>query len=397
MEKERFLVYWQSYLAGTATPAEVQELLAFIRTPAADLFLEEYFQTSGVAGFRAADLAEADWQLNWAGINASISQQQEVAKALPTRRFPAMLRWAAAAALAGIIATAFFFYPTGTKKKMASAELAQAPDIPPGKEGAVLTLADGSQLVLDSLKSGVIGAQQNVAISLADGQLTYQQKEPAASNSPAAIYNTISTPRGRQFRLLLPDGSRVWLNASSSIRYPVQFTGPKRKVEITGEAYFEIAANSARPFEVVGEGQQVEVLGTSFNINLYSDEPVKKTTLVSGAVKVSAGESAVLLKPGQEAVSAGTSLQLQQASGGATDWKDNIFNFHHASLPEVMRQLERWYDIEVSYPDGIPAIEFWGKTGRDMNLSQMISFLERSDVHCRLEPGNKLVVQNNPK
>jgi len=273
-------------------------------------------------------------------------------------------------------------------------------DIPPGHDGAVLTLADGSQVVLDSLGNGVIATQNGTQVVLNNGALAYTKND----GSMKPVYNYLFTPRGRQFQLLLPDGTKAWLNAASSLRYPTVFTGNTREVEVTGEVYFEVAKNAQQPFIInVNKQMQVLVLGTHFNINAYDDEPAVKTTLLEGSLKVTAigsRQSAmdkmqeVILKPGQQAV-LGPHLPLAINYSPDIDkaiaWKSGVFNFEDAKLEEVMRQIGRWYDIEVVYEKGIPDIVFGGKMTNDVSLSGLLRSLQEMDVHFRVE-GRKLIV-----
>lgn len=266
-------------------------------------------------------------------------------------------------------------------------------EIEAGKEGAVLTLVDGSIVVLDSMGNGLVTTQNGTSVMLRDGRLVY---DAAQSSVIDAGYNTMTTPKGRQFQLVLPDGSKVWLNAASSIRYPTVFTGKERKVEITGEAYFEVAKNKTLPFRVqVNDGTEIEVLGTHFNINSYTNEETINTTLLEGSVQVRNKEGKIILKPGQQAKVAGTEkikildeVDIEKVMA----WKNGVFNFNDASLQEVMRQLERWYDIEVVYEKNIPKLEFFGKMGKDLSLSAVLRGLEKSNVHFRVEEGRKLIV-----
>lgn len=302
-------------------------------------------------------------------------------------------RWWAAAAIVILLGTGAYFW-IANQKNTQSATVTGKTDIVPGKKGAVLTLADGSQVVLDSLGNGVIAMQGGTAARIMNGSLVYEGKADAA-----VYYNTISTPKGRQFHLTLPDGTVVWLNAASSLRYPTFFTGKDRKVEMTGEAYFEVAKNKGMPFKVeVKNKAEVEVLGTHFDINAYANETSINTTLMEGSIQVSATSSGnpVTIKPGQQA-------QITHVRSGEIEvidnpdvekimaWKNGLFNFSDASLEEVMRQLERWYDIEVVYEKDIPRKTFYGKLTRDISLQGLLMILEKTGVRFRIE-GRKLIV-----
>jgi ferric-dicitrate binding protein FerR (iron transport regulator) len=317
-----------------------------------------------------------------------------------------------AAAVVLIITVSFFIRSILQKPVPANTStekpIAATTDIAPGSQGAVLTLADGRKVVLDSLGNGTISLQTGAEVRLKDGQLVY---DPVAATEEQMVYNSISTPKGRQFQLILPDGTRVWLNAASSLKYPTHFSGNERKVEIKGEAYFEVAKNAQKPFIVtLPQGAEVRVLGTHFNINAYDNEPAIKTTLLEGSVKIVKRESAfarasadksangkensIILKPGEQAVAAPHSplvINHSPVVDQVMAWKNGVFNFEDATLQEVMHQLERWYDIEVVYETGIPKLEFVGKMGRDLSLNNVLRGLELNKVHCRLE-GRKLIV-----
>jgi ferric-dicitrate binding protein FerR (iron transport regulator) len=284
-------------------------------------------------------------------------------------------------------------------------QLAIKTDIAAGKQGAILTLADGRQVVLDSLSNGIVAEQKGVKVLLEDGKLKYD--ELPIADSRLTTYNAISTPKGRQFQLVLPDGTKVWLNAASSLKYPTHFSGNERRVTITGEAYFEVAKNVNMPFIATIPpqpgglgGASVKVLGTHFNINAYSNEPSLKTTLLEGSVQVQQSAigdqeaSTVLLKPGEQAIGGNHSKFTIDHSPNIDKvmaWKNGVFNFNEATLQEVMHQLERWYDIDVQYEPGVPKLEFVGKMGRDLSLNNVLRGLELSKVHFRLE-GRKLTV-----
>lgn len=299
-----------------------------------------------------------------------------------------------AAAIIVLLGVGTYFRVTNNKKDqtLASNNKPATTVIAPGRNGAVLTLADGSQVVLDSLNNGVVAAQNGATVVLQNGQLSYDQ----TGATGAIAYNTISTPKGRQFRLVLPDGSKVWLNAASTVKYPTVFTGKERRVQLDGEAYFEVAKNVSMPFRIsIGNETEVEVLGTSFNINSYKNEHAIRTTLIEGAVKLNAYDQQQTLKPGQQAVVT-PSREMKVIGNVDVDkvmaWKNGLFNFDDATLEEVMRELERWYDIEVTYTKGIPATRFGGEINKQNTLQDVLQILEKSNVHFRLEEGRKLVV-----
>jgi transmembrane sensor len=339
----------------------------------------------------------------------------------PVRRLSKLWRWGRVAALVLVLAGVggYGYFLLNRTKSLPTEVVAKKPaDIPPGHEGAILTLANGNQMVLDSLGNGVIATQNGTQVSLKNGALAYTMDAGQA----APVYNNLTTPKGRQFQLILPDGTKVWLNAASSIRYTTAFTGNERSVDITGEVYFEvnkaIGGNGHKKTFVVNilpptgrgaGGGRIEVLGTQFNVNAYANEAAIKTTLVEGTVKfgyqsATGNRQSAILKPGEQAVlthdsrlpngtlvKAGFTIHDHADIDKAVAWKSGLFNFEDASLEEVMRQLERWYDIEVVYEKNIPDITFGGKMTNDVSLSGLLKSLHDMDVHFRVE-GRKLIV-----
>ncbi|SKA44428.1 FecR protein [Chitinophaga eiseniae] len=328
---------------------------------------------------------------------------QTTSAELPAR-IPFLRRrwWRYAAAVLLLVAGTWYFWPQQDTTPPALASK-PATQIRPGQEGAVLTLADGSTILLDAVGNGVVAHQSGAELSVEDGQLAYKE---AAQTSTEETFNTLVTPRGRQFRIILPDGTVAWLNAASSIRFPTRFTSDVRRVEITGEVYFEAASGQkegkAVPFVVNADNRfEVTVLGTHFNVNAYPDEPSQHTTLLEGKVAVTMnrrnGKQQVILKPGEQAslTMHGNVVEKMQVRPGDVGkvmaWKNGVFDFEDARIDEVMRQLKRWYDIDVKYEGGIPDIEFVGKMTRDIPLSGLLIALEKSNVHFRLE-GRTLIV-----
>jgi ferric-dicitrate binding protein FerR (iron transport regulator) len=253
--------------------------------------------------------------------------------------------------------------------------------IKPGGQKAILTLSDGSKIVLDSAGNGLLTKQGGAnIIKIANGQLQYIANQ---ANSSETVYNTMSTPVGGQYQLVLPDGSNVWLNSSSSITYPTSFSRNERGVQITGEAYFEVAHDKTKPFHVSVNGMNVEVLGTHFNINSYDNESAIKTTLLEGKVKVTKGNASILIAPGQQAVAENLSNELTVKKDGVDldqviAWKNGKFIFLDDDIKSIMRQLERWYGITVSYSENVTNEEFVGIISRNVNLSQILDMLEKT-------------------
>ncbi len=265
--------------------------------------------------------------------------------------------------------------------------------IKPGGNHAVLTMADGSKIVLDSAENGNI-VSGNSQIKKQGALLVYDGSKPLKEGSVVS-YNTLSTPRGGQYQLVLPDGSRVWLNASSSIHFPTAFIGNQRNVDLTGEAYFEIAKNKEKPFHVNVNGMQVEVLGTHFNVNAYGDEGAIKTSLLEGSVKIKKGNISGLLKPGQQGIlkKNGNDLEIKNADmNEVIAWKNGLFQFDGADIKTIMREIGRWYDVEIEYKGIVSERRFEGKISRDSQLSDVLKILELSNVKFTVE-GKKIVVQ----
>mgnify|MGYP003541836993 FL=1 len=288
-------------------------------------------------------------------------------------------------------------------------------DALPGTNKAILTLDNGKTILLDDSQDGVLVKQGGTAVSKQGENLMYKGKGNNDKDAPV-VFNTLTTPRGGQYKLVLADGSKVWLNASSSIRYPVSFTGNERKVEITGEVYFEISqlsvdglkgkATKRIPFIVkvnmLGrEGAEVEVLGTHFNINAYDDEDAISTTLLEGSIKISPPRpnekslEAVIITPGQQArLNKNGLLQLVKEVNieETVAWKNGLFMMDGVAIPAVLRQLARWYDVDIVYGNGIPEGRITGDIPRDMNLSEVLKVMELSGVHFKID--NKKIIVN---
>jgi len=331
--------------------------------------------------------------------------------------------WAAAAVIIVLlgIGSYWVFHNGGQKQIALTQEQRFKNDVAPGKNAAVLTLAGGRQIVLDSTARGAISQQGNTTIINTTGQLVYNELQEKPTE---ILYNTLTTGRGNQYQLVLPDGSRVWLNAASSITYPSAFTGAERKVAITGEAYFEVASlipeggheplapkggHEKIPFIVNANGMEVKVLGTHFNINTYDDEEALKTTLLEGSVKVTRGADSRVLRPGQQAIltgsgggmkNGGEAMKGNPASIRVIDdpdieevmaWKNGAFKFNDATIESIMRQMARWYDVSVVYDTKVSQ-HFIADVPRDVPVSELLKLLELTDqVHFKID-GKKITV-----
>jgi len=271
-------------------------------------------------------------------------------------------------------------------------------DVQPGGNKALLTLGNGATIVLDSAHTGALTQQGNTqVVKLNDGQLSYNQEGKTGAD-PLVTYNTLSTPRGGQYQLVLPDGSIVWLNAASSIRFPTAFTGIERSVAITGEAYFEVKRDPGKPFTVkTSNGTAVQVLGTHFNVNAYDDEEAIKATLLEGSVKITKDAAIAIIKPGEQASVSQLSHASQKIPVQTVDleevmaWKNGAFQFNGSTIETVMRQISRWYNVEVEYKGNI-RLHFVGTISRNVNISQVLEMLEKAGGIKTTLKGNKVIV-----
>lgn len=271
---------------------------------------------------------------------------------------------------------------------------AQNHDLAPGGNKAVLTLADGSKLDLNGIKNGALTAQPGAHIIKQSGQLAYN----AATDNSSSIqvgYNTLTTPKGGQYQLTLIDGTKVWLNAASSLRFPTAFSGSERVVELNGEAYFEVAHNSKQPFKVKTAGQLVQDIGTQFDVNSYPDEDAVTTTLIEGSVKIYDAKGQTLIKPGQQYLLKNSGLSEVKDDVNideVTAWKSGMFQFNNADIKTIMRQIGRWYNVDVEYAGQIPASTYHGRISRNSNASTVLKILELSGINFTIE-GRTIIVK----
>jgi transmembrane sensor len=382
----------EKYFRQTLTEPEKEELVQWIRRAGDDEVLRDVLEHAWFS-------YEPDVSLEDTASERILAQlfrrEPEIATARRRSVGPGLLRWAAAAAILLVAGYGAWQWSHPHKKITHSIETAAAKkDVQPGGNRAVLTLADGSSIALDSMQNGALTHQGGTKIiKLANGQLAYTK---AGDSANEVLYNTIATPRGGQYRLQLPDGSMVWLNAASSLRFPTVFSGAARTVELRGEAYFEVAKNARMPFEVSVKGISIAVLGTRFNVNAYDDEAAVRTTLVEGGVSVSRNGQKRVLKPGQQAaVSAGGAITLSSEPHieEALAWKEGRFLFDGADIAGVMRQLARWYNVEVVYRGGAVTQHFNGGISRNAPLSKVCSMLEATGAaHFTIE-NDRLIVE----
>ena len=375
MDNARLRHLLSRYINKTITPAEQTELSGFLNAAEHETQLEL--------------LIEEAWIQS--GEETSFPVRKTERRPLKTVY---LQRWAAAVLLLLLAGGAWFLWKMKAGPQPLAAATALKKDVSPGTSKAMLTLGDGSTIELDSTLKGRLPQQGSVQLQLRPGLLKYGKNgQPAGSN---VAYNVLRTPKGGQYRLELPDGSKVWLNAASSLRFPTVFAGPERRVELSGEAYFEIARNARQPFFVDVNKASVAVLGTSFNIMAYANEAAIKTTLLEGAVKVSRESASSILKPGEQSLlDANGKMQVIEKADIdlAVAWKNGLTSFKSADIKTIMRQVERWYDIEVVYSGPVPERSFTGDIPRDANLSELLRLLEISRIHFRMDQRKLIVMQ----
>ena len=397
METERLHILFDQLTQRRLTPQEEKELSRLWRDPAnmnlANELLENWYDKVPIVDRQLPEDAERMFKR----ILEKDSIPAAIALPTPVRHLPVFRQWwGLAAAVLLLLACGTYFLVQDKVKQQSSKTIASIPtlnkDVLPGRQGAILTLSDGKKVLLDSLGNGIVANQNGTKIILKNGLLVYDKE---GKSTGGMVYNTMSTPKGRQYQVRLPDGTQVWLNSESSITYPTLFAGNERKVEITGEAYFEVTKNPKMPFRVKMNGQaEVEVLGTHFNINAYTNEAAIKTTLLEGSVKITNGADKAMLEPGQQAqLNTANKIRIVKSVDieKIMAWKNGLFNFEGADLDEVMRQLSRWYDIDVAYEKGIPDIEFVGEVSKNVSLSGVLEGLHGVGVHFHIE-GRRLVV-----
>jgi transmembrane sensor len=265
-------------------------------------------------------------------------------------------------------------------------------DINPGSNNAILTLSGGKQIILKNVKNGLLAKQGATQIQkTAIGELKYEPNK-APSQNEAVNYNTVTTKRGNKYDVTLPDGTIVYLDAASSIHFPTAFNGNSREVSITGQVYFEVAHDKAKPFRVTVKGETVEVLGTHFNINAYDDEPAIKTTLLEGSVRIEVDGQNAMLIPGQQAQIIDSKIVVTHPDlAEVMAWKEGLFQFNNTDLQTAMRQLSRWYDVDVVYQGDAKNYHFGGYISRDSKLSDVLRILQLSGVNFSID-GKKIIV-----
>ena len=395
MENKRLINLLDRFFANICTAEEKATLMQLLNSNQCDDALKGYIDDAWGKIDPAPQLTDRQSE----NILSAILSRNKTPVIPHTTSYKNWFRAAAAAILISLSMTAYFLF-TGSKQNkqsIAANKQVAAPvknDVAPGSTGAVLTLSDGSVIVLDSATDGSLATQGNTKILKTGGAVQYVAG--TVTTEQVSSYNTVGTPRGRKFQLVLEDGTKVWLNAESSIRFPTVFSKSERQVTITGEVYFEVAKNVERPFTVSVNGMQVQVLGTHFNINAYNDEPAIKTTLLEGSVKVIKNDHSKMLAPGQQASLNYTNNQVRLIKNVNTKeivaWKNDQFSFNNTSLENLMRQLSRWYDVEIVQPATREPLTFTGNISRKSNLSDVLKMLELTGEVRFLIEGKKVTV-----
>nr|WP_315419102.1 FecR domain-containing protein [uncultured Pedobacter sp.] len=370
MEKNRAQLLIAKYVSGTCTPEE-------------KIIVESWYAKE--LAKREDQLPEPDYE----------EIEREIWNKLPQRNTAKITRmWtriAVAASVLVCIYTGYYFF----ELKQQSLQTAQNSkhEILPGSTKAVLVLANGTKLDLNDAKSGLLATQgSSEVVKTGSGQVTYTA---TTVNNPGSLYNTMITPVGGEYRLILSDGTQVWLNAASSIKYPTTFNKYERKVEITGEVYFEVAHDASKPFRVITAKQTVEVLGTHFNINAYPDELAVKTTLLTGSIRISSAKKSALLKPGEQSqfnYREGISIIDHANTEEAVAWKNGYFRFNNENIRSVMHKLSRWYDVDVVYDGAVSDEGYYGTISRYKTIDEVLKMLQQTKgVQFKIE-GRRIVV-----
>lgn len=385
MDNRELLQLISKYLAGEATAQEAA-------------FVERYYAYFDLAD-AAVELTEEQWEqlsLDMKGVIDKRIKEIERPVTIPLYKRK-QWRWMAAAVVSVLMVLGILFYmkPTSSdrQKQLADAGKSAQTDIAPGGNKATLTLENGSMITLDTAKNGRLADQDAATIlKVADGQLTYD-----AIEQPTRVvqYNVLSTPRGGQYAVTLPDGSKAWLNAISTIRFPTAFTGKERTVEITGEVYFEVAKNPHQPFIASVGGVKVEALGTQFNVNAYKDENLIATTLIEGKVRVTSDHTEHTIQPGEQVTVDHTTgeavLHPSVDVEAVAAWKNGLTVFKSRDIQSIMRQLSRWYDVDIEYEGKVPTQTFTGTISRNAPLSAVLNMLEYAGIHFTIADRKILV------
>ncbi|MFA6084332.1 FecR domain-containing protein [Mucilaginibacter sp.] len=390
MTNTRLLYLYQRYIDDQCTAAELRELKSLLKDPALEADLQQMLDHTWDELSNDPSLVDVSEQRSLQIYQQIVEQAQYQKKN--------QYWWLKIAASILLLVSVSLLWYTSQKQPALTAQLEKpkTPDIMPGDNNAVLTLANGSKVILNSAQNGQIARQEGTTIQkVKDGQLVYATA--VNTNAQEGLqWNTITIPKGGQYGLVLADGTRVYLNSASSLTYPTAFSGTSREVSLKGEAYFEVAKNAKMPFKVnVNDRQQVEVLGTHFNIEAYSDDRVIHTTLLEGSVKLLYRDKQTILKPGQMAVNdiGASSLLIKPAdSDEVMAWRNGMFIFNNENITSLMKRISRWYDIDVVFKGNMKDISFVGNYSRNKSLANLLRNIESTErVHFLIE-GRRVTV-----
>lgn len=399
-ERRKIESLFQKYLDDECKPDEIRRLLQYFQLTKNEELLKTLVRRQSELindSPRSTQGFESLLDTSFSKIKDAIAADKNKITSVPLYKLKWFRMSAAVAAIVLVCGAAFYFLHEKNERQIIAQNANNQPvkDIPAGRNNAVLTLDNGTTILLDTAANGTLAKQGNIKVLKLNGQIAYNKTGDMYAKP---VYNTITTANGNQYQLILTDGSKVWLNSASSIRFPTAFTGNERKVEITGEAYFEVAKNPQKPFKVdfknkAGEKDEIEVLGTHFNVNTYSDEPDMKTTLLEGSVKIKAGNKIEMLSPGQQAriTSDGIEIKRNVDLDNVMAWKNGYFIFDNTDIYTLMRQVSRWYNVDVIYEGKITEEGFSGKISREVPLSKFIKVLQLNDVHVKTE-GRKMII-----
>ncbi|WEK19938.1 MAG: DUF4974 domain-containing protein [Candidatus Pedobacter colombiensis] len=387
------------YLNDKCTPLEQQQV---------ENWLAAYHNDDN--GWQKMNIQQKEIWLDalFTDINNIIDTPQQQTKTLNNYRFIRRKIFTAAAAILILSTIGIYFFAIRNQQPHSKSDITYKNDIGPGKNQATLTLADGRKIILSDTTKGELATEAGVSITKTkDGQIVYQVNSEISDKQYTKLAtktNTIATPRGGQYQINLPDGTKVWLNAASTLQYPT-FFGPlkERKVILSGEAYFEVAKDKTKPFIVVTARQEVEVLGTHFNVNSYEDNAIVKTTLLEGSVRISPYHlskgsklsmlAPQILKPNEQAILTDGNLKIQEADiKEAVAWKNGYFIFNDENLGSIMHKISRWYDVDVSFQDNTTQVSFIGVVSRAKNISSVLQLIEETgNVHFKID-GRRITV-----
>lgn len=381
----------RKYSENTATAEERTELFQLIRERGNEQVFEELMLNE-----LEGTVPQGDYdQLYWDGVFNELIEKAQQPEEQKVR--PLILRRLAIAVCALFVISVGGYFLLNNQVAQQTAQN-QKQDIAPGQKQVTLTLANGKKLNVNNKQKGKLAQQGNMMVQVNNGNALTYTALAVNKNVSEVAYNTLSTARGQEspFPLVLADGTQVWLNAASSITYPTSFNGKDRVVKITGEVYIKVAHNAAQPFKVLVRGQVIDDIGTVFNINAYDDEPVIKTTLIDGSVKISNNTGSAILKPGQQAIVQPDNQNIKVKDADveeAVAWKSDYFIFNHEKIQSIMRKISRWYDVDVVYDDGISTDWVGGSESRSKNVSEVLRKLELTgQFHFQID-GKKIIVK----